>query len=51
MTSTEFLERTAQHHVLGVPVDTERVRMVTHLDVDRSEIEIAVRNIGEALRV
>jgi hypothetical protein len=27
------------------------VRMVTHLDVDRSEIEIAVRNIGEALRV
>jgi threonine aldolase len=51
MTSTEFLERTAKHHVLGVPVDTERVRMVTHLDVDRSEIEIAVRNIGEALRV
>lgn len=51
MTSTEFLERTAQHHVLGVPVDTERVRMVTHLDVDRSEIEIAVRNIDEALRV
>jgi threonine aldolase len=51
MTSTEFLERTARHHVLGVPVDTERVRMVTHLDVDRSEIEIAVRNIGEALRV
>ncbi len=33
-----------------VPVDAERIRMVTHLDVDRSDVEAAVGIIAEALR-
>ena len=50
LSSAGFLERIAQHHVLGVPVDEERVRMVTHLDVNRSDVETAVALIAEALR-
>ncbi|MEX0805213.1 MAG: GntG family PLP-dependent aldolase [Candidatus Binatia bacterium] len=50
LSSTEFLERIARRKVLGVPVDPERVRMVTHLDVNRSDIENAIRVIGEVLR-
>jgi threonine aldolase len=47
--STDFLERIARRQVLGVPIDAERIRMVTHLDVDRSDIEAAVDSIAEAL--
>jgi threonine aldolase len=50
LSSAEFLERIAQHQVLGVSVDGERIRMVTHLDVDRSDVEAAVGIIAEALR-
>jgi threonine aldolase len=50
LSSAEFLARIARHHVLGVPVDAKRVRMVTHLDVGRSDIETAVGIIGQALR-
>jgi threonine aldolase len=50
LSSGEFLEAIARHHVLGVPVDADRVRMVTHLDVDRSDVETAVGIIAEALR-
>lgn len=50
LSSAEFLERIARHQVLGVPVDAKRVRMVTHLDVGRSDVEAAVGIIGEALR-
>jgi threonine aldolase len=50
LSSAEFLERIALYRVLGVPVDEQRVRMVTHLDVDRSDVETAVALIGEALR-
>ena len=50
LSSAEFLERIARHRVLGVPVDAERMRMVTHLDVDRSDVEAAVTLIAEALR-
>lgn len=48
-TSKEFLERLAQRKVLGGPVDARRIRMVTHLDVDRSDIEKAVQIIGEVV--
>ena len=34
-----FLEKLAQRKVLGGPVDARRIRMVTHLDVDRGDIE------------
>jgi threonine aldolase len=49
LTSPDFLKRLAERHVLGGPVDARRVRMVTHLDVDRSDIEQALRVIGEAV--
>ena len=47
--STQFLKRLAERQVLGGPVDTRRVRMVTHLDVDRNDIEQALRIIGEVV--
>jgi len=49
LTSTQFLQRLAQHKVLGGPVDAHRVRMVTHLDVDRADIEQALRVIREVV--
>ncbi len=49
LSSSEFLARLAQRKVLGVPVDSERIRMVTHLDVDRSDVEHAVQVIAEAV--
>jgi threonine aldolase len=49
LTSTDFLTRLAERQVLGGPVDARRVRMVTHLDVDRSDIEQALRVIGEVV--
>jgi threonine aldolase len=47
LTATEFLKRLVQRKVLGGPVDTRRVRMVTHLDVDHADIETALRSIAE----
>jgi len=48
--SSDFLQTLAKHNVLAVPVDNERVRMVTHLDVDRTEIEKAAATVQEVLR-
>jgi len=42
----EFLKRLAAHKVFAGPVDGRRVRMVTHLDVDRGEIEQALHIIA-----
>jgi len=49
LTSKQFLERLAQRKVLGGPVDARRIRMVTHLDVDRSDIEQSLKIIGEVV--
>ena len=49
ITSMDFLKRLAQRKVLGGPVDARRVRMVTHLDVDRADIEQALRIIAEVV--
>jgi len=49
LTSRQFLARLADRKVLGGPVDARRVRMVTHLDVDRADIEQALRMIGEVV--
>ncbi len=48
-TAAEFLERTRAKGVLGVAVDLYRVRMVTHLDVDRADIDRAAGLIAEAI--
>lgn len=49
LTSTEFLKRLSERKVLGGPVDVRRIRMVTHLDVDRGDIEKALQIIGEVV--
>ncbi len=41
LSSADFLARLASRGVLAVPVDAERVRMVTHLDVSRADVERA----------
>jgi threonine aldolase len=48
-TSAEFLKELAARGVLAVPVDRDRVRMVTHLDVDRKDVEAAAQRVGEVL--
>ena len=47
--SAEFLKVLAARGVLAVPVDTERVRMVTHLDVNRADVEKAAEVVKEVL--
>lgn len=47
LSSADFLAELARRKVLGVPVDAERIRMVTHLDVDRKDVEQAVETIRE----
>jgi threonine aldolase len=47
--SGDFLKALANRGVLAVPVDNERVRMVTHLDVDREDVEKAADVVKEVL--
>jgi threonine aldolase len=49
-TSANFLQALAKRGVLAVPVDSDRVRMVTHLDVDRAQVEKAAVVVGEVLK-
>lgn len=44
--SADFLQAIAERGVLAVPVDNERVRMVTHLDVNRGDIEKALNVVA-----
>jgi threonine aldolase len=49
LSSSEFLSQIARQGVLAVPVDAHKVRMVTHLDVTRSEVEIAADRVMAVL--
>jgi threonine aldolase len=49
LSSGQFLQQLSARKVLGGPVDGRRVRMVTHLDVDRRDIEHALKVIGEVV--
>jgi threonine aldolase len=49
LSSGEFLKAIANQGVLAVPVDNERVRMVTHLDVDRNDCEKAAGIVREVV--
>lgn len=49
LSSAEFLSRLSQRGVLAVPVDADRVRMVTHLDVTRQQVEAAADAVKEML--
>jgi threonine aldolase len=47
--SGDFLKTLAGRGVLAVPVDNDKVRMVTHLDVDRHGVEKAAAVVKEVL--
>ncbi len=52
LSSAEFLAELSRRGVLGVPLDQEKIRLVTHLDVDRSAVEkaaAAIRQLAEEL--
>ena len=49
LSSAEFLTQIASRGVLAVPVDAHRVRMVTHLDVTRRDIENASDIVASVL--
>jgi threonine aldolase len=48
--SADFLKALSMRRVLAVPVDAERVRMVTHLNVDRNDIQTAVGAVKDVLK-
>ena len=50
LSSPEFLAQLARKKVLGGPVDNEKIRMVTHLDVDRGDVDKAQQTIREMLK-
>jgi threonine aldolase len=49
VSSAELLKRLLSLNVLAVPVDEERIRMVTHLDVTRKDVESAADAVRFAM--
>jgi threonine aldolase len=49
MSSRQFIDKLAGRHVLGGSVDASRVRLVTHRDVSRAEVERAGAIIAEVV--
>jgi threonine aldolase len=49
LSSSDFLAEIASRGVLAVPVDADRVRMVTHLDVTRADVERAAGIVRDAV--
>ena len=49
LSSAEFLERCLSRGVQAVPVDAERVRMVTHLDVGRGDMDKAAEVVAAVM--
>ena len=49
--SSQFLEALAARGVVALPVDASRVRMVTHLHVDRAAIEAAIGVVAEVMKL
>jgi threonine aldolase len=50
MGSAEFLEALKIRGVIALPVDASRVRMVTHLHVERAGIESAISAVAEVMK-
>src|SRR5438067_3702084 len=48
--SSDVLKALEQRHVLAVPVDNHKIRMVTHLDVDRNDVERAAQTVKEVFQ-
>lgn len=49
LSAAEFLSRCSSRGVLAVPVDADRVRMVTHLDVSRDDMDRAADMVASVL--
>src|SRR6185369_13188271 len=49
-TSGDFLKVLAERDVLAVPVDNTKVRMVTHLDVNRDQVEHAAKIVRDVFQ-
>ena len=50
MGSAEFLEALRKRGVIALPVDAARVRMVTHLHIERAGIEAAISAVAEVMK-
>ena len=48
--SAEFISALRQRNILALPVDDIRVRMVTHLELDRAAIDQAIEAVSEIMR-
>jgi len=48
--SADVLKILSQRGVLGVPVDNDKIRMVTHLDVNRNDVAKAANIIREVFQ-
>ena len=48
--SAEFISELNKRNILALPVDGFRVRMVTHLEVDRAAIDTAIGVVSEIMR-
>ena len=48
LSSAQFLARLKEQGVLAVPVDADRVRMVTHLDVSREQVAAAADAVRQS---
>ena len=49
-TSGDVLKALQQRGVLAVPVDNQKIRMVTHLDIARADVERAAVILGEVFQ-
>jgi threonine aldolase len=50
LSAAAFLEELKKRGVMALPVDASRVRMVTHLHVQRSEVDSAVAAVAEVIK-
>jgi len=50
MQSPEFISELRKRNILLLPVDDIRVRMVTHLELDRAAIDQAIEAVSEIMR-
>ena len=50
MQSAEFISELGKRNILLLPVDDTRVRMVTHLELDRAAVDRAVEATSEIMR-
>jgi len=50
MSSAYFIGELKKHDILALPVDAQRVRMVTHLEIDSSAVDDAIAAASEIMK-